>query len=122
MDIMLCRLKRYDPRRGHVLRRFTYRGIKFQEERGWYRIEKSVADYLSKVHQVPSDEHSPLAFDVCTEKEATALDAKEKEEGEVRKAASDSIKLSVPRESGAMTTADLPETKSAKSTRKAKNS
>ena len=126
MDIMLCRLKKFDPRRGHVLRRFTYRGIKFQEERGWYRVEKSVADYLSKVHQVASDKHSPLAFDVCTEKEATALDAKEKEEGEVRKTASDAIKLSVPRESGAMTTADLPdatkEAKSAKSTRKAKNS
>ena len=119
MDIMLCRLKKYDPRRGHVLRRFTYRGIKFQEERGWYRVDKSVADYLSKVHQVASDEHSPLAFDVCTEKEATALDAKEKEEGEVRKTASDAIKLSVPRESGALTTADLPETKT-KSSKKGK--
>ncbi|MBN2527642.1 MAG: hypothetical protein JXX14_18865 [Deltaproteobacteria bacterium] len=115
---MLVRLKKHDPRRGHVLRRYTYRGIKFQEERGWYKVEKAVADYLATVHQVSSDEHSPLAFDVCTEKEATALDAKEKEDGAVRKLATDNIKLSVPRNDGALTTADLPESESeSKSTR-----
>ena len=120
MEIMLCRLKKFDPRRGHVLRRYTYRGIKFQEERGWYRVEKAVADYLATVHQVASDEHSPLAFDVCSEKEATTIDAKEKEDGAVRKLATDDIKLSVPRTAGAMTTSDLPDAESESKTGKTK--
>ena len=109
MDTMLVRLKPYDPRRGHLLRRFTYRGIKFQEERGWYRVSKDVAEYLRGVRQVVTDEHSPLAFDVCTEAEARELDAREKEEGAVRKSATDNIKLSVPRPGGALTSGDLPE-------------
>ena len=121
METMFCRLKRYDHRRGHLLRRFTYKGIKFHEERGWYRVEKTIADYLRTVHQADSNEHSPLAFDVCTEEEAKALDTKEKEEGTVRKEASDNIKLSVPRNSGDLTTQDLPDASGGlKSTTKAK--
>ena len=110
METMLVRLKPFDPRRGHVLRRFTYRGIKIHQERGWYRVDKDTAAYLRTVRQVHSDEHSPLAFDVCTEAEAKAMDAKEKEEGAVRKSATDNIKLSTPRNNGAVTTADLPDT------------
>ena len=49
-DTLLVRLKPYDPRRGHVLRRYTYAGIKFHEERGWYRVSKDVAAYLKTVH------------------------------------------------------------------------
>ena len=44
METVFVRLKPYDPRRGYVLRRYTYRGIKFQEERGWFRVPKDVAD------------------------------------------------------------------------------
>lgn len=75
MQTLLVRLKPYDPRLGCVLRRFTYRGIKFHDERGWYRVDKEVAEYLRGVRQVPGDKHAPLAFDVCTEAEAQALDA-----------------------------------------------
>ncbi len=64
MQTLLVRLKPYDPRRGFVLRRYTYRGIKFHEERGWYRVDKDVGEYLRSVRQVPGDEHAPLAFDV----------------------------------------------------------
>ena len=109
METLLVRLKPHDPRRGHLLRRYTYRGIKFQEERGWYRVEKSVADYLRDVRQTPGDEHAPLAFDVCTPEEAQALDAREKEATVTRKAATDDIKLSAARAEGAVTTEDLPE-------------
>jgi len=109
METMLVRLKPLDPRRGHVLRRFTYQGIKIHEERGWYRVAKAVADYLRSVHQQPADPHSPLAFDVCTEDEARATEAKEKEAANARKNATDDIKLSVARPSGAVTTSDLPE-------------
>ena len=107
METLLVRLKQHDPRRGHVLRRFTYRGIKFHEERGWYRVDKEVAEYLRGVRQVASDEHSLLAFDVCTDAEAKALDDKEKEAAAVRKTATDDIKVSAVR--GAVTTKDLPE-------------
>jgi hypothetical protein len=97
METMLVRLKAYDPRRGYVLRRFTYKGIKFHEEHGWYRVEKSVAEYLSQVTEPPSLPGAPLAFDVCTESEAQALEVKEKEASTARKVASDDIKLSVAR-------------------------
>ncbi|PID38567.1 MAG: hypothetical protein CSB49_04960 [Proteobacteria bacterium] len=109
METLLVRLKPHDPRRGHCLRRYTYRGIKFQEERGWYRVDKSVADYLREVRQVATDEHAPLAFDVCTADEAKTLDAKEKDAVTPRKTADDDIKLSEARGDGAMTTSDLPE-------------
>jgi hypothetical protein len=109
METLLVRLRPYDPRRGHRLRRYTYRGIKFQQERGWYRVNKDVADYLREVRQVFSDEHAPLAFDVCTTEEAKALDAKEKDDATARKAAADDIKLSEPRSDGAVTTGDLPD-------------
>jgi hypothetical protein len=109
METLLVRLKPYDPRRGHRLRRFTYRGIKFQEERGWYRVDKTVADYLRQVRQVASDEHAPLAFDVCTADEARALDAREKDAATPRKTADDDIKLSEARADSAVTTGDLPD-------------
>ncbi|MCA3016476.1 MAG: hypothetical protein INH41_29180 [Myxococcaceae bacterium] len=105
METMLVRLKSFDPRRGCVLRRFTYAGIKFHEERGWYRVDKPVADYVRVVRQTPGDEVSQLAFDVCTEEEAKALDTREESEAKVRKAAADDVRLSPAR--GDMTTADL---------------
>jgi hypothetical protein len=93
METMLVRLKSYDPRRGHVLRRYTYAGIKFQEERGWYRVERSIAEYLRAVREVPTDRYSPLAFDVCTEAEAKALDDVESEASKVKRSATDELKV-----------------------------
>jgi len=115
METLLVRLKPHDPRRGHVLRRYTYRGIKFQEERGWYRVEKDVAEYLRDVRQLATNPHAPLAFDVCTPDEAKALDSKEKEATVTRKGATDDIKVSEARAAGAVTTADLPDAASPKS-------
>jgi hypothetical protein len=109
MDTMLVRLKPFDPRRGQVLRRYTHAGIKFHGERGWYRVEKPVAEYLRTVRNQPTDANSPFAFDVCTEEEAKALDARERDAATARKTATDDIKLSVARPAGAVTTADLPE-------------
>jgi hypothetical protein len=100
MPTLLARLKPHDPRRGHVLRRFTYAGIKFDERRGWYRIEPDVAEYLRTVHQRPADPHTPLAFDVCTDEEARALDARDKEAANPRKTATDDIELSPARADG----------------------
>ncbi len=109
MDTMLVRLKPYDPRRGHVLRRFTYAGVKIHEERGWHRVTKAVADYLRGVRQVAHDEYSPLAFDVCTDEEAKALDAREEVETKVRRSATDDVRLSPSRNDGVLTTAHLGE-------------
>ena len=107
MDAMLVRLKPFDPRRGHVLRRFTYAGIKFHEERGWYRVDKAVADYLRTVREVPGSELSPPAFDVCTEDEAKALDTREETEARVRKSATEAATFTAARAESAVTTADL---------------
>jgi hypothetical protein len=108
MDTMLVRLKPYDPRRGHVLRRYTYAGIKFQEERAWYRVEKIVADHLRAVRQVPTDEHAPLAFDVCTEAEAKALEARESDAAKFKRSATDDLKVVPARPAGALTSDDIP--------------
>jgi hypothetical protein len=89
-----------------VLRRYTYAGIKFQEERGWYRVERPVAEYLRAVREVPSDRYAPLAFDVCTETEARALDATESEVAKVKRSATDDLKVVPAR--AAVTTEDLP--------------
>ena len=96
METLFVRLKAYDPRRGQVLRRYTYRGIKLQEDRGWLRVPTEVAEYLREVREVASDQHSPLAFDVCTEVEAKSLDAAEQESAVTRKTASDATKVSLP--------------------------
>jgi len=106
MDTLLVRLKSYDPRRGFVLRRFTYAGIRFQGERGWYRIEKGVADRLRTTRSVASDPHSPLAFDVCTEAEAKALDAAEADAAKTKRNATDDLKVVAAR--ATTTTDDLP--------------
>lgn len=94
----LVRLKPFDSRRGHVLRRYTYAGVKFQEDRGWYRVSRDMAAYLRTVRQVAGDPYSPLAFDVCTPDEARALEASEQEAANPRRAATDRIELSVARE------------------------
>ncbi len=109
METMLVRLKPYDQRIGHVLRRFTYAGVKIHEERGWHRVTKQVADYLRGVRQVANDEYSPLAFDVCTDEEAKALDTREEVESKVRKSATDDVRLSPARNEGVLTTAQLAE-------------
>ncbi|MGE0322263.1 MAG: hypothetical protein AB7K71_36220 [Polyangiaceae bacterium] len=106
MQTLLVRLKSYDPRRGHVLRRYTFAGIKFQHDRGWYRVEEAVGKYLKGVRQVHGDEYSQLAFDVCTEQEAKELETSEANAAKVEQEASAEIKVSPARP--AVTTAELP--------------
>jgi len=83
---LLVRLKAHEPKRGHVLRVYSYGGMKFDEAHGWYRVPRAVAEYLRGVHQTIDDETSPLAFDVCTDAEAMALDKREVDEKERRTA------------------------------------
>lgn len=119
-ETMLIRLKPFNRKKGHVLRRYTYRGLRFQESRGWTRVRQDIADYLEKVHQIPGDEDSPLAFDVHSESEAKAVDKKEAEDARARTPAESATEVAEARdepepppadEGGDLSTADLPQNK-----------
>lgn len=108
----LVRLKPYDPKRGHVIRRYTAFSIRFEEARGWYKVADEVAAYLGTVHQVPGDEDSALAFDVCSEEEAQRLETAEKKKAEERARAAEpnvAQPYDVSVRAGDLTTADLPQ-------------
>jgi hypothetical protein len=107
----LVRLKPFDPKKGHVIERYTAFSIRFEERRGWYKVTDEVAAYLGTVHQVPGDEDSQLAFDVCTEDEATAIEAAEKKKAEERARATEpnvAQPYDVSAKAPDLTTADLP--------------
>ena len=72
METLYVRLKPFAPERGHVLRRYTCRGIRFREAGGWQRVPHEVTAYLRGVRQQPGDPRSPLAFDVCAQLGADA--------------------------------------------------
>lgn len=80
---VLVRIKPYNKRRGHLVRRYVYTdrrsGIRyrFEESRGWYRVPLKIGKALSKIHSKSEDQDSPLAFDVKTEEEAQQVDASE---------------------------------------------
>ncbi len=77
---MLVRLKPYDPRKRHVMRKFTHgpTNSRFEEHMGWYRVSASLAEELALVLEIRSDESSPRAFDVCTQAQANAIDQRER--------------------------------------------
>ena len=69
-----------------------------------------MASYLATVHQVPNDEDTPLAFDVCTEDEAKQVEVAEKKKAEERaRAAEPNVATAhdVAAQGGDLTTADL---------------
>jgi hypothetical protein len=74
------RMKPHNPRAGHVLQHFAYRGIVFRAGSGWSKVLPEVAEHLKRVRQRAHDVHSPLAFDVCSEEEARRLDALDAEQ------------------------------------------
>ena|SRR5215831_7570470 len=108
----LVRLKPRDLKKGHIIRRYTAFSQTFDERRGWYLVSDEVASYLETVRQVPNDEDTPLAFDVCTEAEAKRLDDAERRKSEERARAVEPI-ATAPQESGPskgdLTAADLPD-------------
>jgi hypothetical protein len=113
----LVRLKPHDPKKGHVIRRYTAFGVRFEEARGWYKVSDEVAAYLATVHQRPGDDDSPLAFDVCTEEEAQRLEAAEKRKAEERARAAEpnvAQPYDITARAPDLTTADLPQPRSAR--------
>lgn len=98
------RVKPYNPKRGYKQKTYSVFGYRFQEGKGWYKVNKTVtwgdgvhrktidvAEYLRKIHNSSEDEQSPLVFDVCTEAEATAITAVEKKRAEKAAEPSDPI-------------------------------
>lgn len=73
-DMMLVRLKPFNPRRKQLLRTFTYKGYRFLEARGWHQVPSWLAAELKEIPQIESDPTSPFAFDVCTMAEAVRID------------------------------------------------
>lgn len=72
------RLKPFNPKRGYKIRRYHIGGILFREDRGWYRMrDEALLAKLERLTQDPSDPDSKPLFDICSEKEAMALDDKE---------------------------------------------
>lgn len=74
---ILVRLKPHNPKAGQVLRRYTYKGVRFDEANGWYKVTEEVARYLSQVRNSESDQQSPFAFDVMSEDQANELAERE---------------------------------------------
>ncbi|HEU4408393.1 MAG TPA: hypothetical protein VFS43_24225 [Polyangiaceae bacterium] len=108
METLFVRLRPFDPRRRQTLRRYTYRGIVFAEDRGWCRVEADVAAYLRGVRQAPDDPNAPAAFDVCTEDEARRLDAEDEAASRRRVASDDPVPFVRARDAGALASGDLP--------------
>lgn len=79
-DERSVRIKPYHPRSGHVIQRYTYRGIKFLEGAGWYTVPLAVAVYLKTVRNDFDDPHSPKVFTVCTIEEAQRMTETEYQE------------------------------------------
>lgn len=113
LDSLWVRLKPRNEKKGILLRRYSAFGMRFDEKLGWYVVpaminlsdgrKVNVREYLSHVLTDNDNPDSPLAFDVMTEQEARALDAKERKAAEQRASAIDARPMS-PVD---MTTADL---------------
>lgn len=96
-NTMHVRLKPYNPKRGHVLRKWTDgpSRMKFEESMGWYLVDangfvdangRTLVERLGAARNGDTDPNSPLAFDVCTEAEAKEIDKREAKEKERRDA------------------------------------
>jgi hypothetical protein len=98
-EVRFVRIKPYNPRLGHSLRKYTHlpTNKKFEETQGWYKVDAGLAKYLTTVQMVEGDPRSPMAFDVCTEAEAKAIDLREKKAKDRKD----------PNEANDLTTSDL---------------
>jgi hypothetical protein len=102
----LVRIKPYNKRRGHVLRRLTFRGYRYDAAQGWYEVSDSLANELKKLKQT-SDKYADPAFDVCTRAEAKAI--QEEEIGARSMSDVDHARPVEDPHAGALTSADLPQ-------------
>ena len=118
MAMFLARLKPRNPRKGLVMGSHTYQGMRFTVEAGWHEVDESTADYLRTVHSNVENDESPLAFDVCTPKEAQELEDRQRLAAEQRASAANPVRAArpprgmrpppgAPEVDGVVTTADV---------------
>lgn len=76
MPELLARI-RPNPRKPGQKRQYTVFGIRFQEERGWYKVDERTAVYLRdvKVDDTDPDPEGPKLFEVKTREQAEAAEA-----------------------------------------------
>jgi hypothetical protein len=76
MAQILVRIHPQNPKTGHFKAVFTWRGVKFTVENGWYRLpyntegQKQFVEELKAFRQDDNDENTQLVFDVATPEEA----------------------------------------------------
>lgn len=92
MSTVLVRIKPYDPRRGNVCRTYTIHSMKFEESKGWYEVERELAEsMLAPAKQPPSgnisQELTPALFDIMEKETAVAMERAEAKKKVVKAAA-----------------------------------
>lgn len=117
MTDMLVRVKPYNPKRGQLARRVTINEVRFDVERGWYKVDAEFAAMLKR-ETLGGDPNGPLVFDVCTPEEAQEIQRREDQAAEAARAEKPIVpEVVTPKrrsstDSGTLTTVDLA-TKSA---------
>ena len=62
--MMYVRIRPYNKRRGQLVRRYVYGGVRFEVNLGWYQVDDVIAEYLKTVLTHQGDPDSKLVFDV----------------------------------------------------------
>jgi hypothetical protein len=114
MTVLYARLK---PRPKHARKgvprtpgRYMIHGVRFSVEKGWVKItdDTLLAELRTQTHNNRED-GAPI-FDICTKKEAEAIDAREKRAGVERTSVADATEAPAARRarsrSGALSSAD----------------
>lgn len=76
-DLLLVRIHPFNRGSGHITRRYTYRGTRFDVDRGWYEVPGWIAAELKGLYH-PSTGTS--IFEVQTPEGALKVDEKEAEQ------------------------------------------
>lgn len=71
---ILARIKPHNPRAGLTVKSYTYKGHRFREESGWYKIPADLGEDLRTLVADESDPYSPFLFDVLSEAEAQKVE------------------------------------------------
>lgn len=72
------RIKRYNPRKGIVVRRYHVAGQLFREDRGWYTSsDVTFLKTLADARQHAGDPESQMVFDIVRPEDAASIDARE---------------------------------------------
>lgn len=73
------RLKPYNKRRGHLVRNYTFRGVRFNER--WKEVSAATAQELEELTQPHDPEAELPLFEIYTKDEALAVEERERDDG-----------------------------------------